>query len=87
MELLVHTPTNQLTLGQRIERARAGRGWSREALASRIGTSVRAVQLWETDQRAPRYATLLRLGRGLGCSLEWLMTGAKPNPESENSNG
>jgi HTH-type transcriptional regulator, cell division transcriptional repressor len=83
MEFFVNRSTSHLTLGQRIQRARSERGFSREALASQTSSSLRAVQLWEKDQRAPRYATLLRLARGLDCSVEWLMTGANPNPNPE----
>lgn len=65
-------------LGENIRAARTRRGISAEALAERLGVSVRTVRSYETAERTVDVPMLVRLAVALGCSLQTLMQGLDP---------
>ena len=62
-----------LALAQNVRAARAHRGWSLEALASRSGVSKGALVALEAGRGNPGLATLVRLGDALGLPLTRLV--------------
>lgn len=62
-------------LGMRIAFLRIGKGWSREELAQRIGSSARTVYLYERGRRKPSSDILLRLAQAFGVTTDYLLTG------------
>jgi transcriptional regulator with XRE-family HTH domain len=63
------------TLGDRLTAAREARGLNQKDLARRLGTSPRAIQTWELDQKAPASNRLHMLAGILNVSIAWLLTG------------
>ena len=59
-----------MTLGQKIKGARRAAGLTVVSLASRVGVTERAVRLWESDSREPRFEHMLKIARVTGRSLE-----------------
>jgi transcriptional regulator with XRE-family HTH domain len=53
-------------------------GLTQTALADKAGVSLRSVQNWEQDHRAPRVQTLLALAKVLGVTTDALLADAKP---------
>jgi transcriptional regulator with XRE-family HTH domain len=61
-------PSNQVTFGSQLRKHRREAGLTQEALASRSGVSLRAIQQIETDRAAPRRATAGLLADALDLS-------------------
>lgn len=53
---------------------------SRSELAQALEVTTAAVIKWETGDREPEYATLLRMAKLLDCSTDWLL-GNSNDPE------
>lgn len=62
----------------RIRSARLDRGWSQADLAKAAGLTGSQVGSWERGGSNPSIPELVRLGRALGLSLHWLLTGRGP---------
>jgi transcriptional regulator with XRE-family HTH domain len=60
------------TLGQRLQRLRAGLGLSQRQLAEAAGVPARSLQNWEVDYREPGWRALVRLAARLGVTVESL---------------
>jgi transcriptional regulator with XRE-family HTH domain len=72
------------TVGQRVKQRRRELGMSQDALAKRAGISKSFLSDLETGKRSLGAETLLDLGRAMGLSLDYLMTGeesSKQKPE------
>jgi transcriptional regulator with XRE-family HTH domain len=63
------------TVGQRVKQRRRELGMSQDALAKRAGISKSFLSDLETGKRSLGAETLLDLGRAMGLSLDYLMTG------------
>ena len=64
------------TLGNRIEQARASKGYSVAQLSHRLGIKPTTLRSWEADGSEPRANKLLMLAGVLGISSRWLLEGA-----------
>ena len=64
------------TLGSRIKRLRAARGYTMRGLADQVGVSKPTLWKWEGDQVRPRHETMHRLAEVLGVSELELAYGA-----------
>jgi transcriptional regulator with XRE-family HTH domain len=64
------------SVGERIKQRRQELGLSQDALAQRAGISKSFLSDLETGKRSVGAETLLDLGRAMGVSLDFLMTGA-----------
>lgn len=62
-------------LGQRIAALRRHLGMSQAELAQRIGVSPSAVGMYEQDRREPSLAAMVIIGKALGVSVDYLLTG------------
>ncbi|MEM9990064.1 MAG: helix-turn-helix transcriptional regulator, partial [Pseudomonadota bacterium] len=69
------TPTDALTIGQRIRAARKELTLSQEELADRLGVTQPTVANWESDAHNPRQLMLAKLSEALDVSLGWLAGG------------
>jgi transcriptional regulator with XRE-family HTH domain len=63
------------TVGDRVKQCRLELGLSQDALAQRAGISKSFLSDLETRKRSVGAETLLDLGRAMGVSLDFLMTG------------
>jgi transcriptional regulator with XRE-family HTH domain len=63
------------TVGDRVKQRRQELGLSQDALAQRAGISKSFLSDLETGKRSVGAETLLDLGRAMGVSLDFLMTG------------
>jgi y4mF family transcriptional regulator len=63
------------TVGNRIKTRRAELGWTQDQLAEKAGISKSFVSDVENGKRSIGAETLLDVGRALGVSLDFLMTG------------
>ncbi len=66
-----------LTLAERLRGLRAGRGFSQELLAERLGVSRQAVSKWETGAAEPSTANLLALADLYEITVDELLRGRK----------
>ena len=57
------------SLGSRIRDAREASGLSQQALAVRVGVSLRTVQWWERDDREPQLASVRKIALATGQSV------------------
>ena len=69
------------SLGERIKARRQERGWTQEELARRAGISKGFLSDLENGKQRVGADTLLDVGRVLGASLDYLMTGDGVDPE------
>lgn len=58
------------TLGQRLQRLRAGAGLTQAALAERAEVPTSSLQNWEIDRREPGWRAVCRLAKVLGITAE-----------------
>ena len=63
------------TNDSRIAKERMRLGLTQTQLAEKIGVDRRQITSWETGERTPRSANLLKLSQVLGCSIEALIGG------------
>ena len=56
-----------------IKKYREEADMSQQELADKLGVSSSAVAMWETDNRTPRVATMIKMSQLFGCSIEELM--------------
>src|SRR5262249_29523225 len=68
-------PLAMPTVGERIKTRRAELGWTQDQLAEKAGISKSFVSDVENGKRSIGAETLLDVGRALGVSLDFLMTG------------
>src|SRR6202011_5766405 len=68
-------PQAMPTVGERIKTRRAELGWTQDQLAERAGISKSFVSDVENGKRSIGADTLLDVGRAMGVSLDFLMTG------------
>src|SRR5262245_26556862 len=66
---------DQRGLGSRIRNVRRRKGWSREQLAQRMGTSQHNLKKWELGAHTPPLTELTKLLEVLGVSFEELVLG------------
>jgi transcriptional regulator with XRE-family HTH domain len=64
-------------LGRVIRRARLRRDWSQETLAAKSGVAQSEISALESGGNLPRFETLERVARGLGCKLSRLIARAE----------
>ena len=67
-----------VALGERIVRLREAKGWSRTALARRLGVSRGRLGHWERGGSAPPIVIQIALSRQLGIPFGELVTGEAP---------
>ena len=67
--------------GERVERLRTEKGWSRVELAGRLGVSREWLAKWEWGKSAPPFRVLAKISRVLGVTLDELLTGQPPAEE------
>ncbi|WP_420548864.1 prephenate dehydratase [Curvivirga sp.] len=68
---------------QRIKQSRKKRRLSQHDLAEKIGVSHSTLNRWEAGHREPKRDHLEALARELDISVEWLMFGDVPKPQTE----
>ena len=69
------------TVGERVRKQRTQLGWTQEKLAQRAGISKSFLSDLENGKRSIGAETLLDLGRAVGVSLDYLMTGESSTDE------
>ena len=69
------------TVGDRVKHRRLELGFSQDTLAERAGISKSFLSDLETGKRSVGAETLLDLGRAMGVSLDFLMTGEDSNDQ------
>src|SRR5688500_5842495 len=62
-------------LGDRVRQLRHGKGWTLEQLATEAGVSKGFVSAVENGHNIPSGKVLLKLGKALGASVDYLMKG------------
>lgn len=65
----------EMTIGKRIAQLRKEKGFTQEDLAGLMEVSAQAVSKWENDQTCPDIASLPKLSRILGVSVDELLSG------------
>jgi transcriptional regulator with XRE-family HTH domain len=63
-------------LGRRIRDRREAASWTLERLAAQAGVTSAALEAIEAGRRDPRFTTLRRLARALGCPVAALLDDA-----------
>lgn len=71
-----------MTLGERIAALRKAKGFSQEELANQLNLSRQAVYKWESNQSTPELEKLVALSSLFEVSLDELVKGESPQPES-----
>jgi len=77
--------TAEMTLGQKIRRARERKGWTQTTLAQELQVSLMAVSAWETDTRLPRVSVRPKVWTMLGLTPGDFDTDPPPNGGSRRS--
>ena len=70
-----------MTFGEKLQRLRAQRGLSQDALAEALGVSRQAVSRWERDETLPETEKVIRLSRYFQISIDDLLLEKAPVPE------
>ncbi|GFK94454.1 HTH-type transcriptional regulator PrtR [Fundidesulfovibrio magnetotacticus] len=65
----------QTLFGERVRKAREVLGLSQQEFASKVGVSVTTIQNYEGG-KLPKGEHAISLAKCLGCSIDWLLTGA-----------
>ena len=74
-----------MTLGERIGYMRKAKGLTQEALSELMDVTPQAVSKWECSQSCPDIMALPKLSKILGCTIDELLTGEKPEVKEEKS--
>lgn len=69
------------SIGKTIAELRKAKGWTQIELAEKLQVSDKAVSKWEKDSGAPSVEFFPALAELFGVSIDYLMTGKKPEPE------
>lgn len=64
-----------MTTGEKIAALRKEKGITQEALAERLKVARQSVSRWEMDAAFPETEKLIKLGRILECSIDFLLNG------------
>lgn len=62
-----------MTLGTRLKRFRTSRGFTQKELADKLHVTFQTVSKWENDENEPDIATLKRIAKLYGCTLDYLL--------------
>ena len=62
-----------MTLGKRLKRLRTSRGLTQKELADSLHVTFQTVSKWENDENEPDIATLKRIAKLYGISLDYLL--------------
>lgn len=62
-----------MTLGEKIFRLRAERGFSQETFGEKLGVSRQSVSKWETDQSVPELDKIVAISEFFGVSTDYLL--------------
>ena len=79
-----------MTLGEKLQKLRKGRGWSQEKLAAEIHVSRQALSKWELGSAVPDTENVLQLARLFDVSTDYLLKDEletderQPQPASPN---
>ena len=72
-----------MTFSEKLITLRAGRGWSQEQLANKIGVTRQAVGRWEKGAGLPDAVSLTNLSKAFDVTPEWLVdetASGRPEP-------
>lgn len=68
------------TIGKRIAQLRKEKGLTQEELSQKMEVSAQAVSKWENDQTCPDIASLPKLAKILGVTVDELLSGKTEEP-------
>ena len=68
-----------MTIGERIQKLRTGKGYTQEYIAGQLGISRQAVHKWEKNETRPDTDNLILLAEILGTTVEYIAAGNKEN--------
>ncbi|MBP3579459.1 MAG: helix-turn-helix transcriptional regulator, partial [Lachnospiraceae bacterium] len=69
----------EMTIGKRIAQLRKEKGLIQEELSQMMEVSAQAVSKWENDQTCPDIASLPKLAKILGVTVDELLSGKEEN--------
>ena len=69
----------EMTIGKRIAQLRKEKGFTQEELSQKMEVSAQAVSKWENDQTCPDIASLPKLAKILGVTVDELLSGKEEN--------
>lgn len=78
---MADTNGNTTTLGERLRRLRAGRGWSQAQLATKPGIHQKQVSGYERGIHVPQTELLIRIAETFGVSLDYLAFADRDNTD------
>ena len=67
----------------RLKELRAKTGLSQAKYAQLIGVSPGNISSWESGGSLPGALALKNITKKLGCSADWILTGAEPEPQTQ----
>lgn len=70
----------EMTIGKRIAQLRREKGLTQEELSQMMEVSAQAVSKWENDQTCPDIASLPKLAKILGVTVDELLSGKEEEP-------
>lgn len=73
--------TEKHSIGKTIAELRKEKGWTQIELAEKLQVSDKAISKWEKDNGAPSVEFFPALAELFGVSIDYIMTGKKPEPE------
>lgn len=73
--------TKKHSIGKTIAELRKEKGWTQIELAEKLQVSDKAISKWEKDSGAPSVEFFPTLAELFGVSIDYIMTGKKPEPE------
>jgi len=82
-EMTAEQKTKALEVGRRIAAAREQKGYTQDALASRIGLTSSAIAQYETGRTSPKPKNAQKIAMECGVSLDWLWEGDKAGQKVE----
>lgn len=79
--LMADTNGNTTTLGERLRRLRAERGWSQAQLAHRLDIHQKQISGYERGVHVPQTDLLIRIAEIFGVSLDYLAFADRPDAD------
>jgi len=73
----------EMTIGRRIAQLRREKGLTQEELSQKMEVSAQAVSKWENDQTCPDIASLPKLAKILGVTVDELLSGKEDVPVAQ----
>ena len=68
-------------IGENIKKMRKKSGITQTELANRVGTTFQSISQWECGKRNPKYSTVVKIAKAIGCKPDEILSPIRTNAD------